>query len=83
METLEKVCHDLQRVIYLWERRLKATGGALVPEESFWYGIKFKWKKGRWKYCSKNNSLIELSIVDEKGARITLERKEFDKGEKH
>ena len=39
--------------------------------------------KGRWKYCSKNYSLIELSIDDEKGARIALERKEFDKGEKH
>jgi len=37
----------MQATLNLWNSGLSATGGALVPEKSFWYSIDFKWSSGR------------------------------------
>jgi hypothetical protein len=45
---------DIQRMLDHWAGGLRATGGALVPSKSYWYGIDFKWnqKKLNWEYKS-------------------------------
>jgi len=40
----------MQAALDLWNQGLRATGGALVPEKSFWYSINFKWRSGCWSY---------------------------------
>jgi hypothetical protein len=41
-QTYFEVAQDMQKGLDLWEGLLKATGGALVPEKSYWYLIDFK-----------------------------------------
>jgi len=38
----------MQVALDLWNNSLSATGGALVPDKSFWYSIDFKWKSRCW-----------------------------------
>jgi hypothetical protein len=61
----------LQKAIDVWEGRLKATGGALVPEKTFWYLTAFKWQGGKWSY----QSVAEAPCVNDiKGQRKLLRR---------
>jgi hypothetical protein len=39
-----------------WEGGLRATGGALELEKSFWYLIRFFCKNGQWAYVSKEDT---------------------------
>jgi hypothetical protein len=52
--TPEHVFDEMQRMLDHWEGGLRATGGALVPEKSYWYGIDFYWDPTtyKWKYKS-------------------------------
>ena len=77
IETLEKVYHDLQKAIDLWEGGLKATRGSLVPEKIFWYGIEFEWEEGRWKWKAVNTTImmsLKYSLL-----ALTLNEKECKK----
>jgi hypothetical protein len=38
----------MQAAMDTWEGGLRATGGALDPEKSCWYLIRFCWKNGQW-----------------------------------
>ena len=49
-DTLEDVDHNLQQALNWWEGGIKTTGGALVPDKTFWYGVKFRWEGTKWKY---------------------------------
>ena len=42
-DTLEDLHPQMQRAINTWEGGLRATGGALVPEKSWVYPIKYTW----------------------------------------
>ena len=46
--TGDTVRQDMQQAIDHWEGVLRATGGALVPEKSYWYLINFVWTGDRW-----------------------------------
>jgi hypothetical protein len=46
--TQEVVMREMQQAINHWEGGLKATGGALVPEKSYWYLIDFVWTGKQW-----------------------------------
>jgi len=52
----------MQAALDLWNQGLSATGGALVPEKSFWYSINFKWKSSRWQY-DKNAGANDQSMM--------------------
>jgi hypothetical protein len=52
IDTFTDVADEMQDGLDLWEGLIKATGGALVPEKSFWYLIDFKWSKGKWRYAT-------------------------------
>jgi hypothetical protein len=49
------VMQEMQQAIDHWEGGLRATGGALVPEKSYWYLIDFVWTgEKRW-YATKED----------------------------
>jgi hypothetical protein len=49
-KSLDDVPKGLQKSVDTWEGGLKATGGAIVPEKTFWYLIDFTWNGGEWRY---------------------------------
>jgi hypothetical protein len=63
-KTYAEVAEDMQNGLDLWEGLLKATGGALVPDKSYWYLIDFKWKNGAWKYTTMEETEFELTMKD-------------------
>jgi hypothetical protein len=42
----EEVKSKLQEAVDRWEGVLSATGGAIVPEKTYWYLIDFCWHGG-------------------------------------
>jgi hypothetical protein len=73
-DTEEMVVEKMQRALDTWEGALRATGGAIVPEKSFWYLIGFQWTEGKWKYKDKQMAPASLSVKDCDGHRVQLER---------
>jgi hypothetical protein len=69
-----EVTQEMQQGLDLWEGLLKATGGALVPEKSYWYLIDFKWKDGGWKYATTEETQFELTMKDKDDVRHILSR---------
>jgi hypothetical protein len=63
-QTYQEVGQDMQNGLDLSEGLLKATGGALVPEKSYWYLIDFKWHNGAWKYSTMEEIPFDLTVKD-------------------
>jgi hypothetical protein len=68
------MAQDMQEGLHLWEGLLKATGGAFVPDKSYWYLIDFKWKEGVWKYATTEETQFNLMMRDKDEIRHVLER---------
>jgi hypothetical protein len=68
-----QVFDEMQSMLDHWEGGLRATGGALVPSKSYWYGIDFKWnsRKHKWEYKSIQELPGVLTLKDH--ARTTTE----------
>ena len=47
-----KLIQEYQEALTLWEGLVRASGGALSPEKSYWYLVEVIWKKGRWQYVT-------------------------------
>lgn len=56
------VAARMQEIMTVWQGGIHGTGGALVPEKSFWYPIGFKWtgKEFRYKKASEFPGDIEF-----------------------
>jgi hypothetical protein len=73
---------QMQRVVDTWEGLLRATGGALCDDKSYWYFLDYKFHQGYWKYKSKKElpGDINIKVVDARGSprpnRETLTRLE-------
>jgi hypothetical protein len=65
-----------------WEAGIRAGGGAIVPEKSHWYMIDYKWANGIWKYKKTTEDMFDLSIKDEHGSRIKLQRLAAEEAER-
>jgi hypothetical protein len=63
-QTYQEVGQDMQNGLDLWEGLLKATGGALIPEKTYWYLIDFKWHNGVWKYSTTAETPFNLTMKD-------------------
>jgi hypothetical protein len=50
-ERTPETTQKLQGAAATWEGGLKATGGALGPENSYWYLVSFTWSGGKWSYA--------------------------------
>ena len=68
------VASEMQRAINTWEGCIRATGGAIVPEKSFWYLVGFKWTEGCWSYKDELEAPAVLSVRDSDGNVMELER---------
>ena len=55
---------------------MRATGGALRADKSYWYLVHFQWKGDKWQYASIADTPGDLSVRDADGSRVTLERLE-------
>jgi len=53
LDNAEQVALHMQQVVSNWEGRLRATGGALVPDKCFWYLIAFEYKNNKWHYLKQ------------------------------
>jgi hypothetical protein len=84
----EDLVPQMQQVLNMWEGLLRATGGALRDDKSYWYLIDYTYRNGVWKYRSKSDlqGNIDVRVVDQKGAplpnRETLDRLEPSKARK-
>jgi hypothetical protein len=76
--TTNRIISDMQRMLDHWADGLRATGGALVPAQSYWYGIDFKWnqKKVNWEYKSIAELPGSLILRDHLQQPTTLRRME-------
>lgn len=73
---------QMQSALDAWEGGIRGTGGAIVPEKSFWYLVSFAWKAGVWSYNTISASPFELTVKDLHGERRTLRRLEFHEAER-
>ena len=69
-----EVVASLQRSVDLWEGGIRATGGAIEPDKSFWYLIDFVWHQGRWRYALEADCPADLTVRDLNGDVKTLKR---------
>jgi hypothetical protein len=78
----ETLIPQMQQVVDTWEGLLRATGGALRDDKSYWHLLDYKFQQGGWKYKTKTElpGDIDIKVVDARGsprpARETLTRLE-------
>jgi len=72
--TSSNVVQSMQNLVDNWEGLLRATGGALVPNKCFWYGIDFKWENNNWVYVTSKQSTDAVTIKDADNKRISIPR---------
>ena len=66
----------MQEQIDHWEGGLRATGGALREDKSFWYLIDYEWKKGKWVYKTIDDTPGDITVRVDKGHREVIQRLE-------
>jgi Reverse transcriptase (RNA-dependent DNA polymerase) len=58
----EDVLPEMQQFVEHWEGGLRATGGALRVDKSFWYLVDFPWVNNKWHYRSKEQMPGNISV---------------------
>ena len=53
---------EAQTALTLWEGLLRATGGALAPEKSYWYLVEVKLHNGQWQYAKTTDNDYQLYL---------------------
>jgi hypothetical protein len=77
--TEKELVTEMQQVVDTWEGGLRASGGALVPDKSYWFLIHFIFDSNGWRYATIDESPGEITIRDITGdGRVELERLEVD-----
>jgi hypothetical protein len=67
----------MQSAMDTWQGGIRATGGAMEPEKSCWYLLRFCWKNGQWAYVSTEDTPASMSVRNNAGDRVELERLEL------
>jgi hypothetical protein len=70
--SFQQVALKMQAAITAWEGGIKAMGGAIILDKSFWYLVDFKWKQATWRYASITETPAELQVQDCFGELKTL-----------
>ena len=68
-QTGEDVLENIQEVFDTWKGVLRATGGAIVPEQSYWYLINFMWTGRKWEYRNLEGLRGSIDIRNVEGNR--------------
>ena len=79
-----QLVQEMQCAINTWEGGLRATGGALSHDKSYWYLMSMQWHHGRqkWTYQSVRDTPASLSILgDSANLRRPLTRHECSHAE--
>jgi hypothetical protein len=63
-----------QVVLHQWSCLLKVTGGALKPENSFWYLLNYTCKDGEWTFAEM--ALCKLFITNPDGPRSAIKQED-------
>ena len=64
-DNLEDISEQMQQAVDLWQLGIASTGGALVPEKSFWSEVAFQWdNKGQWSYIDDNGDDSKVFMKD-------------------
>ena len=64
---LDGLVDEMQSLVDTWEGGLRASGGALVPDKSYWYLIHFTFQNNRWRYTSIEDTPAKITIRDVSG----------------
>jgi hypothetical protein len=62
--TTNELIDEAQLMVAKWHGLLRASGGDLAPEKSYWYLVELQWKNGRWQYktiCWLNPDSVPIS----------------------
>ena len=74
-ESMESIAAKLQDAVNLWEGGIRVSGGALAPEKSHWYAIDFRWKDGKCRLATKDETPFALYIRDSSsGQPVEIDR---------
>ena len=64
-DKLDDIYEQMQQAVDLWQLGIESTGGALVPEKSFWSEVAFQWdNKGQWSYVEDNGMDSKVYMKD-------------------
>lgn len=58
----------------LWVGILRATGGAIRPDKSFWYLISWHFRNGKWSWQSQDQTPGEIRVHDADNQLRNLDR---------
>ncbi|CAJ1945764.1 unnamed protein product, partial [Cylindrotheca closterium] len=60
----EDICASVQAAATLWSGGIRATGGAINPEKSFWWHIDFEWdaRNGQWRFRRKCSAAPDFNL---------------------
>ena len=74
-ETMASVAAKMQDAVNLWEGGIWFSGGALAPQKSHWYTIDFRWKDGKCRLATKDETPFAIQIRDSRtGQPVEIER---------
>jgi hypothetical protein len=78
----EGVFPPMMELFTHWEGGVKATGGALRPDKSYWWLLDFRWTSSKWVYRKTAEMPGELTVLDANGNVAPLKRLEPHQAEK-
>ena len=64
--------NDAQIMVSHWHGLIRATGGDLAPEKSYWYLVALHWKNGQWQYHTVDD---DPGIIWLPGSLVPIERR--------
>ena len=76
--TTPQLIQEAQQALDTWEGLLRATGGDLAPEKSYWYLVEVVRKGGKWTYAKIQDRPGDLTL---KNGSHTIKRNEVHQAE--
>jgi hypothetical protein len=73
---LSSTITEMQSMLDHWEGGIRASGGALVKDKSYWYLIVWEWRDDAWHYKSIADSPGTLAISQDDGQKVVIDRLE-------
>lgn len=73
--TTEDLIVEAQQMVTKWHGLLRATGGDLAPEKSYWYLVELHWKEGKWQYKTIDEAPGDIWLP---GSQDPIERRSVD-----
>ena len=68
-----QLIQESQSALDMWEGLIRATGGDLAPEKSYWYLVEIQRKNGQWAYVKQDEAPADLWL---KNGTFKVQRKD-------